>query len=162
MTQAPQGMLGKCLANKLGLFVNKSAVHKPKHCRWGSGDDAPNAEDTFGNCFPWFRATTSRRGPHSRSVHSLVTFIHSPSMNLTIAGISVVRQRIVLLRISQKLPSTQSTTPLERTRLRESSPLANPSLSRNLLVMICLFLLYGFLSRLSARYCLWRRCLQKS
>merc|ERR1712117_905316 len=66
---------------------------------------------------------------HSIFIHTLVTFIHSPSMNLTIAGISVVRQRIVLLRISQKLPSTRSTTPFEPTRLRESSSLANPSLS---------------------------------
>ena len=51
MAEAPDGMLGSCVANKLTMHVNELYTN-PNIA--GSGDNAPNAEDTFGNCFPWF------------------------------------------------------------------------------------------------------------
>ena len=60
----------------------------------------------------------SRRGLHSFNLFTHTCHFHSLTQH-EFNNLSVVRQRIVLLRISQKLPSTQSTTPVEPTRLRE-------------------------------------------
>ena len=76
----------------------------------------------------------SLRGLHSFNLYTHTCHFHSLTQHefnncSNICCSAAHRSSFFTRRISQKLPSTQSTTPVEPTRLRESRSLANPSLS---------------------------------